>query len=315
MFSSEISYSNSFLNISSFSLQTLGGTLDGNAAIARLSSGDFVGKGWFDIDRINIKETFSVFNNFGQNHITADNLKGALTGSINITTELNQNFKPYYDKLALSGTYTITDGELIAFEPIMKLSKFIELSELQDIRFSELKNRIIIENSSISIPSMEIKSSAFDISLSGNHLFDGNYTYHLKLLLSDLLSKKAREKGSTISEFGTIEDDGLGKTSLYLRIDGSKIGSKVSYDIKTLKVDIKKSVVEEKASLKSILKEEYGWYDGDTLPLKQKEETKKFRIIWEEADSINMTIPPSEEKILPLKGIFRKKKGGENSNM
>lgn len=314
MLSSEVNYSNKFINISSFSLSALGGGLSGNAAIALLSTGRYLGKGWFDITSIDIRETFSVFNNFRQQYITDKNLQGRLTGTLNITSELDSLFRPDINSLDVSGNYLIRDGELIAFEPVLKLSRFVELSELQDIKFSELKNDIVIKNRSVGIPSMDIKSSAFDLSVSGNHSLDGLYTYHLRLLMSDLMSRRAREKNAGVSEFGVIENDNLGKTSLYLKIEGSRDGSKVSWDMKNMKGDIKKDVGQEKVNLKTILREEYGWYSNDSVPPVKKEETRKFRIVWEEADSIRKEEPVDEEKIVPLKNILRKKKKSDQEN-
>lgn len=308
MFRGEINYSNDFMNISSFSLSSLKGYIGGNVAVARLSSGRYIGKGWFDIGRIDIRETFSVFNNFRQSYITDENLRGRLSGNLSITSELDSLFIPLTGTIVATGDYTISDGELVDFEPIMALSRFVELSELRDIRFSELKNDLSIRDRTIIIPSMNIKSSAFDISLSGDHAFEGSYNYHLRLLLSDILSSKASEKNNEFDEFGVIEPDGLGRTSLYLKIEGDGDGSKVSWDMKNLKSDLRKDMQEEKGNLKSLLREEYGWYSNDTIPLKRKEETKKFRITWEETDSIRTEVPVNEEKGLPLKNIFRKKK-------
>ena len=82
--------------------------------------------------------------------------------------------------------------------------------------------------------------------------------------------------------------------------------------MKNLKVDLKNDIKEEKGTLKSILREEYGWYSSDTIAPPRKEETRKFRITWEEADSIRTDDAKNEEKTLPLKNLLRKKKkGGE----
>lgn len=312
MFSGEVTYNNNLVNVSAFSFNSLSGRMEGNCAVARLSTGHYLGKGWFDISAIDINETFGVFNNFRQSYIKDENLRGRLSGNLSITSELDSKLVPLPATMEVTGNYLISDGELLNFEPVMALSKFVDLSELKDIRFSELKNDLLIRNRTIVIPSMDIRSSAFDISLSGSHSFDGLYTYHLKLLLSDILSRKAKARNNDIDEFGVIENDGLGRTSLHLKIEGDREGSKVSYDMKNMKVDLKRDMQEEKGTLKSILREEYGWYAGDSIPVTKKEETRKFRITWEEADSIKAEEQATEEKILPLKSIFRKKKkGGE----
>ena len=308
MFRGNFSYSSDLLNITSFSLNTMGGSFSGNAAVALLSPDKYIGKGVFDLDNVDINEAFTVFNNFGQDYIKAENLKGSLTGKISVTSLFGNKFIPDPGSIQASGNYIIRNGELVSFEPVYELSKFVELSELKEIKFSELRNDLIIRDRVVHIPEMDIMSTAFNINLSGNYSFDGVYDYHLKILLSDLLSRKARQNNSDINEFGVIENDGLGKTALYLKITGDKNDNRIAYDVKNLGATIKKDIKEEKSNLKTILKEEYGWYAHDSIPTGSRDETKKFSIIWEEADSVRTTEPETNEKILPLRNILKKKK-------
>lgn len=300
-------YREKSINISSFRINILDGSVEGNATLIPLSGERYAGRGWFNINGIDINKSFTLFNNFDQNYITANNIRGNLTGEITVSGETLTTYKPDPSSIVVLGNYLISNGELIDFEPIQKLSRFVELSELERISFSELKNEISIRNRNILIPSMEISSSAFNISLSGNHSFDGNYTYHLKLLLSELLSRK-RESKKIKDPFGSVEDDGLGRTTLFLKVEGDLNGSRVNHDMKSLRNKIKADMEKEKSNLRTILNEEYGWHKDDTVAKPVKEETKRFRIIWEEGDSAIIHRNEEEEKTIPLKNIFRKKK-------
>ncbi len=192
---------------------------------------------------------------------------------------------------------------MLNFEPALKLSRFTEVSELENIKFQNLKNDLIIADRRLLIPLMEINSSAFNISLSGEQDFSGSFEYHLSVLLSDVLSRKARNSGSYISEFGPVQDDGLGRTTLFLKLEKDGGETKVSYDVKKLSEEIKVSLKKEKQSLKTILNEEYGWYKEDSLATKENN-SKRFRISWEEADSIK-TVQKYPQNTKPG-GIFRK---------
>ena len=66
---------------------------------------------------------------------------------------------------------------------------------------------------------MDVKSNAADLSVNGNHSFDNDYEYHVKVLLSEILSKKRKKKLIPVTEFGAVEDDGLGRTSLLLKVE------------------------------------------------------------------------------------------------
>ena len=304
------SYRERAFNIGALRLNTLDGTVGGNATLIPLSGNRYAGRGWFDITGIDINKTFSLFNNFGQGYITDHNIRGSLTGELTISGETTDRFKPDPLSINIDGNYLISNGELLDFEPLLKLSRFVELSELERVSFSELSNEITISNGSILIPAMEIESSAFNISLSGIHNFDGVYTYHLRLLLSELLSRK-RERNSAEDPFGSVEDDGLGRTTLFLKVEGDRNGSRVTHDMKSLRNEIRADMEKEKTNLRNILHEEYGWYDRDTTAVPTREETRRFRIVWEETDSAAIKRDDEEEKILPLKNILRRKKKGE----
>ena len=304
LFEGNLAYMPGLMDITSFRMNTLGGSLSGNAALSGFGDNAYAVRGWFDIENIDISKTFSVFNNFRQDYIQSENLDGNITGNISISATADNDFKINRKDLALNGEYFILNGQLVDFEPAYKLSRFIEIEELEKIEFSKLENELIINNEMVIIPKMDIISSAFNISLEGNHAFNGNYEYHLKVLLSELLSKK---KDATVSEFGIIEDDGLGRTSLYLRINGDKNGSRVSHDSNALRAGIKEDLIREKQTIKSILKEEYGLYARDSLPGISTRETRSFRIVWEETDSIRTEIDETGEKKLPLIRLFKKK--------
>ena len=139
---------------------------------------------------------------------------------------------------------------------------------------------------------MIINSSALNFSGSGVHYFNNDYTYKTKVLLSDILAVKAKKAKKENTEFGVIEDDGLGKTSLYLSISGNGYDYKVSYDSKKVKNVIKQSFREQKLELKAILNEEFGWFKNDTLKGFPNIgfSDSNFIIVWDEEDQFEDTI-------------------------
>ena len=138
---------------------------------------------------------------------------------------------------------------------------------------------------------MDVESSAADLSVNGKHSFDNDYEYHIKILLSEILSKKRKKNRNNVTEFGVVEDDGLGRTSLLLKIIGKGENIKVGYDIKAASTEVKNNIKSERQTLKTILNQEYGWFKKDSLP-KQKtvEKKSRFKISWDETDSLK-TVP------------------------
>jgi hypothetical protein len=217
-------------------------------------------------------------------------------------------FKPKINAITAEGRYILVNGALINFEPVKQLSNFIELSELENINFQKLENDFFIRNNVMFIPQMDVKSSAADLTVNGQHGFDNNYVYHVKILLSQILSKKRKGKSRTVKEFGVVQDDGLGRTSILLRIGNNGEEVKVGYDIKAVSQEVKNNIKTERQALKTLLNEEYGWYEDETKPTRAPAEKKnRFSITWEETDSIPASKEPVETREGGFKSIFRKK--------
>jgi hypothetical protein len=207
------------------------------------------------LTKLDIKQLFYEFENFDQDVMTDRNVRGRATASVQFRSSWTTDLNIDPSRVKAICDLTIENGELNDFGPIMELSKYLKLKDLRNIRFSTLKNTISISDRKIFIPSMEIKSSALDISGSGIHDFDNVIDYKIKLLLSDVLGKKVK---SSNSEFGEIEDDGLGRTQLYLSMKGTVDNPKISYDRKAVGEKIKQEAKQEKEQLKQLLRDEFG---------------------------------------------------------
>jgi hypothetical protein len=128
------------------------------------------------------------------------------------------------------------------------------------------------------------------------------------MLLSDILSNKARKNRTFSDEFGEVQDDGLGRTSVYLKIDGKGEEVKVSYDMKAAGTQIRENLKKEKQTLKTIFNEEYGLYKKDPEPEKKQSSKPRFRITWEGSDTTAVeTEPPVKRKESFINRLFKKK--------
>jgi len=129
------------------------------------------------------------------------------------------------------------------------------------------------------------------------------------MLLSEILSKKARRNRALSDEFGEVQDDGLGRTSVFLKIDGKGEEVKVSYDMKAAGTQIRENLKKEKETLKTIFNEEYGLYKRDSGPGEKQPSRPRFRITWEGSDSTAVEPePPVQRKENFLERIFKKKR-------
>ncbi|MDX2445294.1 MAG: AsmA-like C-terminal region-containing protein [Bacteroidales bacterium] len=242
------------------------------------------------IDNIDIHKLFYQMGNFGQTFIKYDNLEGNVSGNIKFYSKWSNDLRIDKKSIIAESKYVIENGELINFEPIQKLSRFIAVDELKDINFSRLQNDVFIKNETVTMPLMEINTSAFNIEASGNHYFNKRYEYNVRVLLSDILASKAKNKKKENNEFGIVEDDGLGKTTIPLKIIGDPEDINVSYDGKGMTRNIKADLKNERQNLKQLFSKEFRERNTDSTSLSDKKETKKFNITWEEEEVPDTTI-------------------------
>ncbi|MFA4852702.1 MAG: AsmA-like C-terminal region-containing protein, partial [Bacteroidales bacterium] len=226
------------------------------------------------IKNVNITKLFYEFGNFGQNSMKDENLKGIVTSDVQFAGVWSNDLKPDQDKIYAKADIKIEEGELLNYAPMKGLSKFLKISDLSDVKFTTLHNQIEIKNRTIHIPAMEIKSSAIDIVASGEHTFDNEINYRLRILLSELLAQKAKKAKKENEEFGVVEDDGLGKTTLYILVTGTVDNPIYKYDAKGIKAKIAVNFIKEKQTLKTILNEEFGWFKKDSTVVNKTNEQK-----------------------------------------
>lgn len=266
------------------SLSTMGGSISTSGYIDASDTSMVLITCFSDVNKINISKMFDSFENFNQTTITNKNIKGVATAKIQFASVFTPELKMDYEKLYAAADLTIENGELNNVEAMKSLSRFIELSELENIKFATLKNQIEIKNQIINIPKVEVKSSALNVYLSGTHTFKNEINYKVKLSLNELLSKKAKKAKKENEDFGEIADDGLGRTNIFLSMTGTVDKPIIKYDSKSAIQNVKQDLKVEKQNLKSILKEEFGLFKKDSTLNKKKEEETKFTIKWEDAD-------------------------------
>jgi hypothetical protein len=296
------------LNFRTFNMNSQKGRVSGNGLVVQNRDKSFIGRGSFAVAGVDVNESFVTFHNFGQDFLRAENIAGTLSGNITLILPVDSLMNPNIRSIIAEGKYILTDGALIDFDPVKALSSFIELSELENIKFDKLENEFFIRNNIFYMPQMDIKSSAVDLSVNGKHSFDNDYQYHVKMLLSEILSNKARKNRTISDEFGEVQDDGLGRTSLLLKIDGKGEEVKVSYDMKAAGTQIRENLKKEKQTLKTIFNEEYGLYKKDSEPEHKQTSRPRFRITWEGSDTTAAeTEPPVQRKESFLNRLFKKK--------
>ena len=251
-----ISYENQELSGLNLKAKSLNGEIDGKFTLSQSNEETLKLISDIKLTQINIRNSFDAFNNYGQKFITKEQIKGVGTAKLNIESHWDSNFILDRKKLTLKSHLIIEKGELIDFKPLENLSSYVSLDELRHVTFSTLENTIDVANEIITIPTMEIKSSALSVFLSGTHTFDQKINYEMTLLLSELLSNSFRKENTKITEFGEETQDGKIFNTVYFKMTGNTNEPKISLNKIRFMEDVENSIKKEKETIQNIIEED-----------------------------------------------------------
>ncbi len=245
-------------------------------------------------NHVEIGDIFRSFNDFGQDFITHDHLSGRISGESEFSASINQDLKINSADIVSTNSFTIDNGRLTAFEPLIRLSDFLRIDRMDDVHFSNLSNTVLIRDNLITVPEMDIRSSALNLKASGTHGFDKKFKYHVATKLSELLFSKAKSAGK--EEFNIAVDPNDQRT-IFLVISDTGNGTVINYDEARAMKKIRSDLKEEKTELKTILNEEFGMFRKDSVLLNNQpvksDPALRFTFSQEEKPD---TIPATEEE-------------------
>lgn len=294
-------------------------SMDGKTKLAGTIDGTNPNRFWLDAEatltNVDINKLFYQFGDFGQKSISSENIRGIVNAQIIFQSFISSSLKVDPKSVYTVGDLVINEGELVDFKPMYKLSKFLKNKELERVQFSTLQNQIQIKDQVVTIPEMDIVSSTLDLKISGTHSFQNEVDYHIQVLISELISRN-RFKEEDIEGIFT-EDDGLGRTTLFLKMTGNANDPDITYDTKELRKKIAKDLKNEGNVIKDIFKSEFGNKENtDTSPeefnvIEENNNGQNFIIEWEEEetkDTVELITSPQKPK------PSRKKKEAKQDN-
>jgi len=124
------------------------------------------------INNVNVEKLFYAFDNFGQDAITSQNLRGTFFGGTSISGSMSDNGTIVPRSFRGNVAFDIRNGALVNFEPMTKVGNFaFPNRNFSDIRFTSLKNTLNIQGNKVIIPPMEIRSTVLNIFVDGVYSF------------------------------------------------------------------------------------------------------------------------------------------------
>jgi hypothetical protein len=170
-----------------------------------------------NLNNIDANKIMYAFDNFGQDGIVSENLRGKLTANANLTMNLDRNAKVASN---MSGAldFSLKQGALVNYSPILKAQSFFGDRDFSNIQFAELKNRLTINDRDITINKMEIQSNVVTMFVEGVYSMKGNTNIYIQVPLKNLKKKHEvdkvenngvdAKKGMSVYLHGTPGEDG-----------------------------------------------------------------------------------------------------------
>lgn len=190
-FNGEVHFDNSIMNLKGIKIDAMDGGFELNSKIyfekePRMEL-------FLDCNNIDIQQMLLQMDNFGQEVLTADNLRGRLNSLVKINLFMDSlgNFK--HEDLYVVADVGVTSGELINFKMLEGLSSVIKLRDLQHISFTELKNQFKIEHGKFYMPAMFIQSNALNLLIGGEYGFNHDLDFKIKINAGQIIANKFKK--------------------------------------------------------------------------------------------------------------------------
>lgn len=200
-----------------------------------------------NFNKLAIDSVFYMFENFDQTFIRDKHLRGNATATVQTFMVFDRHLNMDVPSLVADAQVNIVNGGLIHFEPMQKLSKFINRNELANMQFAQLQNNIHIENRTVFLPEMNIRSNVAHISVKGTHTFDQVMDYQLRIPVNTFIGRRTR----TALDAGVESEE---VSNLFLRIKGTSDDYQIAYDKEAANAKMKQDWKEEKRELKDLFK-------------------------------------------------------------
>ncbi len=162
--------------------------------------------------------------------ITKENVQGLLSSKMDGRIVL-LNYEPALDSIMMSGDLKLENGALIDIKAITDLKDIPgnNIPNLDNMRFYTLTSNLFIYRNKIFIPKTDIFSNSLEASFLGMYSFNGEYDFHVRALLGQILAGKVKKRSKEELESGFDPDD-KGRYYVTSYLDGK---SKAWFDNKS----------------------------------------------------------------------------------
>lgn len=268
-FSGTVLYKNKEVIFQNVGVDAMDGRIQLNSSL-RLQGAPKL-EAFVECDDIDGERFFREGENFGQKELTDKNVKGRLDAKILVNAFWDENFNFLDDKLYALIDLTIRDGELVDFKMMEDFSKLVKIEDLKNIKFTDVRNQLRIQNNQLTIPTMFIQSNAVNLTMAGTYGFNNDVNFSFKINAGQAIAQKF----GRFKNYKAIKANRSGWLNMYVGMVGNLYGDlKLDYTDKknvlnafnnTLKsefVDIQHEI-QTKFNIQTVVEPD-GWDDDET---------------------------------------------------
>ena len=140
---------------------TLNGSIKQSGAINKFTINSVISK-------VNVKEFFYAFNNFGQNSITSQNLKGYLSAKVNTSGSITDKGSIVSRAMYGQVIFNLSNAALVGFEPLQKVQNFAFKSrDFSNITIPKLDGTLTLKGDKVDISPMQVNTSVLNFNMKG----------------------------------------------------------------------------------------------------------------------------------------------------
>jgi hypothetical protein len=209
---------------------------------------------------LDFQTMLSQCENFGQEVITEENMRGRLSARVVLWTYWNAAGELDMKRLRALADVQATNGELQKVKMFEDFSTFIHLEDLRRIRFTDMQNYLEIKDQKVYIPVMFLQSNALNMSLSGEQSFDNDIDYKIKVNAGQVLLNRLKKHDADLDPL----PEKKGGFNLYYTIAGNLDKYEMKRKKKTVKADFERSEA-RKLLISKAIDAEFGGASVDAM--------------------------------------------------
>ena len=229
---------------------------------------------------VNIHTFFQQMENFGQDIVVAENIKGRLESKMAIYAFWDKEGNFLTDKLRVLADIRLEEGELVDLEMLYAFTDFLKLKDLRRINVQTLQNWMEISESTVYIPVMFIQSNALNLTVSGQHSFENEVEYNFKVNAGQVLANKLKIHDPTLDPLPAKRS---GFFNLYYKLWGTIEDYEIRSSRRQILSDFKETE-QKKEEIKDKLVAAFGPIINLEEPVGWRDEIPEFEGVTEEGD-------------------------------